>query len=82
MWTGVASSTELESPSGIDLSDRSDFYIPWTINKQNPNQLFLGTYRAYRTGNAKSGGERELEGDQRRPDGRVRRNRAERRSRL
>lgn len=39
---------------GIDLSDRSDFYIPFVMNKENPNQLFLGTYRLYRTDNART----------------------------
>lgn len=39
---------------GIDLNDRSEFYIPWVMNKVNPNQLFLGTYRVYRTNNAKA----------------------------
>lgn len=39
---------------GIDQSDRSDFYIPWVLNKDNPDQLFLGSYRVYRTDNAKA----------------------------
>jgi uncharacterized repeat protein (TIGR01451 family) len=39
---------------GIDTSDRSDFYIPWVLNHDDPNQLFLGTYRVYRTDNAKA----------------------------
>ena len=39
---------------GIDLTDRSDFYAPWVLNQGNPNQLFLGTFRAYRTDNAKA----------------------------
>jgi uncharacterized repeat protein (TIGR01451 family) len=39
---------------GIDLSDRSDFYIPLVLNKDNPNQLYLGTYRLYRTDNARA----------------------------
>lgn len=38
--------------NGIDLSDRAEFYIPWVMNKINPDQLFLGTYRVYRTNNA------------------------------
>jgi uncharacterized repeat protein (TIGR01451 family) len=41
--------------SGINLADRSDFYIPFVMNKANPSQLFLGTYRLYRTDNAKAG---------------------------
>jgi photosystem II stability/assembly factor-like uncharacterized protein len=40
---------------GIDLTDRSDFYIPFVLNQDNPSQLFLGTYRLYRTDNAKAG---------------------------
>ena len=39
---------------GIDTSDRAEFYIPWVMNKSNPNQLFLGTYRLYRTDNAEA----------------------------
>ncbi len=39
---------------GINLSDRSDFYIPWTMNQLNTSQLFLGTYKLYRTDNAKA----------------------------
>jgi len=39
---------------GINLSDRSDFYIPFAMNKANTNQLFLGTYRLYRTNNART----------------------------
>jgi uncharacterized repeat protein (TIGR01451 family) len=40
--------------TGLNLNDRSEFYVPWVLNKQNPNQLFLGTYRLYRTDNAKA----------------------------
>jgi uncharacterized repeat protein (TIGR01451 family) len=39
---------------GINTGDRSDFYAPWVMNKENPNQLFYGTYRLYRTDNAKA----------------------------
>ena len=39
---------------GINLADRSDFYVPEVMNQKNPNQLFLGTYRLYRTDNAKA----------------------------
>ena len=39
---------------GINLGDRSDFYVPEVMNQGNPNQLFLGTYRVYRTDNAKA----------------------------
>ncbi|MGE5155934.1 MAG: hypothetical protein ACM3JP_00370, partial [Betaproteobacteria bacterium] len=40
--------------NGIDLTDRSEFYVPEVMNQGNPNQLFLGTYRLYRTDNAKA----------------------------
>jgi uncharacterized repeat protein (TIGR01451 family) len=39
---------------GIDLKDRSEFYIPWVQNRGNVNQMFLGTYRLYRTDNAET----------------------------
>ena len=39
---------------GINLADRATFYIPWVMNKENPSQLFLGTYRLYRTDNART----------------------------
>lgn len=39
---------------GIDLKDRAEFYIPWTQNRANTNQMFLGTYRLYRTNNAEA----------------------------
>ena len=39
---------------GINLNDRAEFYIPWVMNQANPNQLFLGTYRLYRTNNAEA----------------------------
>ncbi len=44
---------------GIDTNDRAEFYVPWVQNRGNTNQLFLGTYRLYRTDNAEaaSGGE-------------------------
>ncbi|GAA0930631.1 hypothetical protein GCM10009554_13950 [Kribbella koreensis] len=40
--------------TGIDLTDRSDFYVPWVQNQRKTNQLMLGTYRLYRTDNAKA----------------------------
>jgi uncharacterized repeat protein (TIGR01451 family) len=40
--------------NGINTSDRSTFYIPMAMNKDNPSQLFLGTYRLYRTNNART----------------------------
>jgi len=40
--------------NGLNLNDRSDFYIPFVMNKLNTSQLFLGTYRLYRTDNARA----------------------------
>ena len=40
--------------NGIDLSDRSEFYVPEIMNQGNPDQLFYGTFRVYRTDNAKA----------------------------
>ena len=40
--------------NGINLGDRSEFYVPQVMNRGNPNQLFLGSYRLYRTDNAKA----------------------------
>ena len=40
--------------NGINPSDRSEFYTPFVLNQNNVNQLFLGTYRLYRTDNAKA----------------------------
>ena len=40
--------------TGIDGHDRSEFYVPWVQNRGNVNQLFLGTYRMYRTDNAEA----------------------------
>lgn len=40
--------------NGINLSDRAEFYVPFTQNRGNVNQLFLGTYRLYRTDNAET----------------------------
>ncbi|MDX6479875.1 MAG: hypothetical protein QOG85_385 [Gaiellaceae bacterium] len=39
---------------GIDLNDRAEFYVPWVQNRGNVNQMFLGTYRVYRTDNAEA----------------------------
>ena len=40
--------------NGINTNDRSDFYAPLVLNQVNPNQLYLGSYRLYRTDNAKA----------------------------
>lgn len=39
---------------GIDMKDRAEFYVPWVENRGNTNQMFLGTYRLYRTDNAEA----------------------------
>jgi uncharacterized repeat protein (TIGR01451 family) len=39
---------------GIDMTDRSEFYVPWVQNRANPNQMFLGTYRLYRSNNVEA----------------------------
>ncbi|MHA3703442.1 hypothetical protein ACXR2U_14795 [Jatrophihabitans sp. YIM 134969] len=39
---------------GIDTTDRSEFYVPMVQNRGRVNQLFLGTYRLYRTDNAET----------------------------
>ena len=39
---------------GINTNDRSEFYIPWIMDPANPERLYLGTYRVYRTDNAKA----------------------------
>jgi uncharacterized repeat protein (TIGR01451 family) len=40
--------------TGLNTNDRSEFYIPWVQNRGDVNQLFLGTYRIYRTDNAET----------------------------
>ncbi|HEV8459700.1 MAG TPA: hypothetical protein VGQ38_03245, partial [Gaiellaceae bacterium] len=39
--------------NGINLKDRSDFYVPWVMSPNDPNQLFVGSYRVYRTDDAR-----------------------------
>ena len=39
--------------NGLTLSDRSEFYVPWVLNPNNQNQLFVGSYRLYRTDDAR-----------------------------
>jgi uncharacterized repeat protein (TIGR01451 family) len=39
--------------NGIDQNDQSAFYIPWVMDPANPNRLYLGSVRIYRTDNAK-----------------------------
>ncbi|HVD48179.1 MAG TPA: hypothetical protein VNG70_12935 [Candidatus Limnocylindria bacterium] len=52
--SGDAFFTNQSIANGINLADRSEFYTPFTMNQRNVNQLFLGTYRLYRTDNAKA----------------------------
>ncbi|MFF0267285.1 hypothetical protein [Kribbella sp. NPDC004536] len=40
--------------NGIDTKDRAEFYVPWVQNQRRTDQLLLGTYRLYRTDNAKA----------------------------
>jgi uncharacterized repeat protein (TIGR01451 family) len=53
---------------GINLSDRSEFYIPWVQNRGNVNQLFLGTYRLYRSDNAETANAADVHWDAISPD--------------
>ena len=41
--------------NGINTNDQSAFYIPWIMDPANPNRLYLGSFRVYRTDNAKAG---------------------------
>ncbi|HET7421128.1 MAG TPA: hypothetical protein VFL27_12175 [Candidatus Dormibacteraeota bacterium] len=45
--------------NGLNLNDRAEFYAPLVLNQANPNQLFIGSYRLYRTDDAKT----QLAGD-------------------
>ncbi len=65
--------------TGINLNDRSEFYVPWVMNPLDTNQLFLGTYRLYRTDNAKApvGQQRDVVGHQPGPDAGLHRHRAQ-----
>ena len=40
--------------NGIVTSERSDFYPAFALNRNNPSQLFFGTFRLYRTDNSKA----------------------------
>lgn len=40
--------------SGINSSDRSEFYVPFAMDPANPDRLYIGSYRLYRTENAKA----------------------------
>ncbi len=54
--------------NGINLADRSTFYVPFAMNKNNPSQLFLGTYRLYRTNNARTPSAGDVHWDDISPD--------------
>jgi uncharacterized repeat protein (TIGR01451 family) len=54
--------------NGINLADRSTFYVPFALNKDNPSQLFLGTYRLYRTNNARTPNAGDVHWDDISPD--------------
>ena len=53
---------------GINLTDRAEFYIPWIQNRANTNQMFLGTYRLYRTNNAETASAGDVHWDPISPD--------------
>ncbi|MBL7996740.1 T9SS type A sorting domain-containing protein [bacterium] len=38
--------------AGLTASDRSEFYVPYTLDENVPTRLYLGTYRVYRTVNS------------------------------
>ncbi|HJQ04470.1 MAG TPA: hypothetical protein VJ872_03445 [Nocardioides sp.] len=48
---------------GIDLHDRAEFYLPWIQNRGDVDQMFLGTYRVYRTNNAEAAGAGDVHWD-------------------
>jgi uncharacterized repeat protein (TIGR01451 family) len=37
--------------AGINRADRSDFYVPFIMDPEHTERLYLGTYRVYRTDN-------------------------------
>jgi uncharacterized repeat protein (TIGR01451 family) len=53
---------------GINMADRAEFYVPWVQNESNPNQIFLGTYRLYRTDNAEAASAGDVHFDTISPD--------------
>ncbi len=40
--------------SGLTSSDRSEFYVPYTLDENNPATLYLGSFRVYRSTNSGS----------------------------
>ncbi|WP_457109558.1 hypothetical protein [Marmoricola sp. URHA0025 HA25] len=53
---------------GITMTDRAEFYVPWVQNRGNVNQMFLGTYRLYRTDNAETASAADVHWDPISPD--------------
>jgi uncharacterized repeat protein (TIGR01451 family) len=51
---GLPTFTNANIMNGINLTDRSEFYIPLVLNQGNTNQLVTGTDRVYRTDNAET----------------------------
>lgn len=47
-------STESFINSGLDKNDRSEFYVPFIMDPNDPSTLYLGTFRMYKTTNAGS----------------------------
>ncbi len=43
--------TNQQIQNGINTNDRSEFYIPFIMDPDNSQRLYLGTYRVYRTDN-------------------------------
>ena len=60
------SSATRRSTAASTSNDRAEFYVPWVQNRGNVNQMFLGTYRLYRTDNAETAERRRrhLDADQ------------------
>jgi photosystem II stability/assembly factor-like uncharacterized protein len=54
MKTSNRWSTTSNINSGLIASDRSEFYVPYTLDENNPSRLYLGSYRVYRTTNGGS----------------------------
>lgn len=40
--------------TGLNGGDRSEFYVPYTLDENIPTRLYLGSYRVYRTTNSGS----------------------------
>ncbi len=40
--------------TGLDRNDRSEFYVPYALDPNNPSVMYLGTYRMWKTTNAGS----------------------------